>query len=139
MAGPNYVLDKGFLAQAAIGSATDGADLATSYDYFIAVKAGTVADSVTPVTATTDTVLGVAQARVRTADINKEYVDVRMLGITKMVASAAITFGAKVNANASGQAAAVGAAGTNGIGIALSASGAAGDVIDVFLTPGVTV
>jgi Uncharacterized conserved protein (DUF2190) len=134
--GANYNLDKGYKSAAAIGSAASGPDLATSYDYFLAVKAsGTAGDTVTPVTAVTDTVLGFSQQRVVTADINKQVVDIRMLGITKAVAGAAVTFGAFVKHNATGRVVSTATATDRVLGIALTAAAADGDVIDVLLTP----
>jgi hypothetical protein len=126
MPGADFVLDKGLLAQTALSK-------------FRAVKGGTVDESCTAMTAVTELPLGVVQHAVAAADVNKQVADVRVLGITKMEASAAITRWAAVGAVADGRAVTAGAAGTRMLGIAMSAAGAAGDIIDVFLTPGAQV
>ena len=135
--GANYGLDKAYLSAAAIGSAATGPDLVTSYDYFLFVKiSGTAGTTVTPAAAG-DVVLGVAQQRVVTADINKQPVDVRMYGISKVVAGGTLAFGDKVKSDAAGKAV-VNAVGTlaNTAGIVVGAGGASGDLVDVLLTPG---
>jgi hypothetical protein len=63
-----------------------------------------------------------------------ESVELQTIGIAKLAAGAAIAIGAQVTANASGQAVTV-AAGNISHGMALQAAGAAGDVIEVLLTP----
>lgn len=135
--GANYGLDKGYKTATALGSAASGPDLATSYDYFVAVvPTGTAGDTVTLATTAGDLVLGVAQQRVAVADINKQMVDIRIYGITKMVASAAIVYGAPIRNTTTGTAVTATTAGQRILGVALSAAAAAGDVIDVLLTPG---
>lgn len=131
-----YDLDLPFIADAAIGSAASGPDLATSYDYFIAVKGGTANGHVTPVTtAATDIVLGIAQQRVLAADATKIAINVRVSGVSKwLVGTGGVTRFTRVTKDATGKCVAVGAAGTEAEGIALQ-TGAAGDVVDVFLTP----
>ncbi len=143
----DYELDKAFFADAAIGSSATGPDLATSYDYFIAVKGGTAAASTAdslphaiPVSAATDVVLGVAQNRVLAADLTagaKPTVDVRMAGVSKWLVSSAnaVVRHTRVAVDASGRCTpAATAAGSRVDGIALEA-GAVNTVIDVFLTP----
>lgn len=122
MPGPNYVLSKGYIAQTAVSR-------------FFAVKGGTLDETCTAVTGATDNILGVAQQEVVAADANKQAIEVRSQGITKMVASAAIAKDAGVNISANGRAATQGAAGTRVIGKALTAAAAAGDWIDVELIP----
>jgi len=124
--GANYTLDKGLLAQSALIT-------------FRAVKGGTVDESCTAMTAVTELPLGVVQHGVVAADVGKQIADVRILGITKMEASAAITRWVAVGAAADGRAVTAGAAGARMLGIALSAATAAGDWIDVLLTPGAQV
>jgi len=66
---------------------------------------------------------------------------VRVMGESKVVAGGAISYGAQVSANASGQAvtaAAAGATDTYVLGIAQTAATQAGDVITVLLTIGAT-
>lgn len=65
--------------------------------------------------------------------------DVMVYGVTKMVAGAAITSGALVSVNGSGQAVTAPAAGVSqvyAVGIALSAATAANDLVEVLLLPG---
>jgi len=69
-------------------------------------------------------------------------VRVRVLGYSKVLAGGAITVGAQLSANATGQAvvaAAAGATNTYLLGIAESAAAQAGDLVTVRLTPGATV
>lgn len=123
MPGPNYVLGKGYIAQSVIAQ-------------FHAVKGGTLDETVTAVTGATDLIVGVAQQPVVAADVNKQAIDVRHMGITKMVASAAITKDAAVNITATGRAVAQAAGGGRVVGFARTAAAANGDWIDVELTPG---
>jgi len=136
MAGPNYVMDKGFIADVAIGSAATGPDLATSYDYFLFVKVISGSqDHVTLATAANDPIIGVSQMRVLTADAGSIVADVRIEGISKVVAGAAVAIGAPVTSNASGRAVTA-TTGQRGAGVALQTAAANGDLIDVQLTPG---
>jgi Uncharacterized conserved protein (DUF2190) len=135
MPGPNYGLDKGFISDSAIGTAGN-----LNHDYFRFVKLvpGT-AERVTQATVAEEQVIGVAQNSVATADIGKQVVDVRVDGISKVVAAAAVAIGARVTTDTSGRATSTGlAAGDLVAGIALSSAAAAGDLIDVLLTPGAT-
>lgn len=122
MPGPNYVLSKGYTAQSAISR-------------FFAVKGGTLDETCTAVTAATDNILGIAQQDVVAADVNKQAIEVRSQGISKMVASAAIAKDAGVALSANGRGVTQGAAGTRVIGIARTAASAAGDWFDVELIP----
>lgn len=133
--GAQYGLDKSYKAAAAIGSAASGPDLATSYDYFLCVKvSGTAGDTITPVTAATDLVLGIAQQRVAVADINSYGVDIRLYGISKVVAGGTVAFGDKLRPDTSARGVVTTTAGQQTFGIALG-GGVVGDVIDVLLTP----
>jgi hypothetical protein len=122
MPGPNYVLDKGYIAQSVVAQ-------------FHFVKGGTLDETVTAVTGATDGVVGVAQQGVVTADINKQAIDVRSQGISKVVAGGVIAKDAGVNINAAGRVVTQGAAGTRVIGVARTAAAANGDWIDVELIP----
>jgi hypothetical protein len=124
MPGADFVLDKGFVAQSAL----------TQYT---AVKFGTAEETCTAVTGATDVMIGVTQQTVSAADatIGRMAVDVRMLGITKVVAGGTVTRGTRMAFNASGQAVTAGATGTRLDGIFMT-SGVSGDWVDVFLTPG---
>ena len=137
--GAQYGVDKSYKAAAAIGSAASGPDLATSYDYFLFVMpSGTAGDTVTVADAgatSTSIVLGVAQQRVATADINSMGVDVRILGISKVVlGTGGGAFGDLVQSDAAGKAVVTTTAGDRVAGRLLQ-GGVAGDVVDVLLTP----
>ena len=121
--GPNYVLDKGFLA------------LATT-PLWTAVKFGSSDDSVTPVTATTDLTLGIAQMSCAAADAGKLIIDVRILGISRCLAGGTITRGQRVKVTATGTMVATAGADENVVGIAMG-SAVLNDQFDVLLTPGV--
>jgi hypothetical protein len=142
--GSNFVLDKGFLVLSTYNSSA-----ATGVTAFRCVKI----DSVTGVidlnaTATTANI-GVVQENVDVAKVatGKVVADVRLLGITKVRVAdtpGAIAIGSKVAA--SGTAANSGgvklAVATNvplGIVVGLTGTVAAGDLIDVLLTPGLAV
>jgi hypothetical protein len=121
MAGPDYVLDKGFTAASALVQFT-----------FVKVSAD---EAVTAVTGATDRVIGVVQQAAVAADINKQAVDVRILGISKVkVGAGGVTRMLDVNIDAAGLVVASGAAGSVSRGIALQ-TGVAGDLVDVLITP----
>jgi hypothetical protein len=115
----NFGLDKGFKAAAAITK-------------FRAVKGTGTDGEVTPTTADTDVVLGVAQYSVSAGELAKQKLaSVRMIGITEMECAGTIQQGALVCITASGTAV-TGTAGDRCIGTAL-ADGATGTRIPVFL------
>jgi hypothetical protein len=141
MAGPNYVLDKGFYVDAA---ATN-----VAFGRWCKFATGTTGDKVTTSAATAaanppavaDFLVGVYQETLDAAKVatGKATIGVRMMGITRMVAGAAVTIGSRVTSDSTGRA--IAAAPTAGQsfwsgGIALTAAAAANDVIDVLLTPG---
>lgn len=122
----NYVLDKGYIVE--------GSAAAVAYRFVGFGTTETTCD-LTP-TANTAIVLGVIMENIDVAKVltGKATADVRILGIAPVTASAAITVGAPVRADADGRASA--AVSTNQIvGLALQAAGAAGDIINVLLTP----
>ena len=129
MPGPNFVLDKGFYAETAV-------------NLFYAVKQGTAAESVTAVTAVNEFAWGIAQEATTLADAQAgRAINVRLMGISRAVAQAPITRGARVRTHSSGKLTVL--AGTAGtvefiVGIATTAAAADGDHFDVLLTPGVT-
>jgi hypothetical protein len=87
----NFQLDKGYDADAAITK-------------FRAVKEGTNPESVTPVVASTDNTLGIAQFDVATTEIARgKGCSVRESGISEWEAGAAITRGQEVMADANGR------------------------------------
>lgn len=91
MATGNFVLDKGYRAAGALTK-------------FRAVKFS-AAETVTPVTAITDTIAGVAQFGVSTTELARgKGALVRVQGQTEMEASAAVAVGAIVSAGTDGRA-----------------------------------
>lgn len=115
----NFVLDKGFVAAAAVTK-------------FKAVKGTGTDDEVTPVTADTDVVVGVAQYSVSAGELAKQKpASVRMAGISQMECTATIQQGALVCITADGSANAL-TTGDRVIGIAL-ADGSSGTRIPVAL------
>lgn len=124
--GPNFVLDKGFLATGAV-------------EQFRVVELVTH-ESVQRTNALGDAAIGVCQEGDVTAGdaTNGRVIAIRILGITRVVAAAAITLGAPVRADATGKVTTLAAATANQnvVGIAMTAATADGDHIDLLLTPG---
>lgn len=123
MAGPNYVLSKGFKAGAAI----------TQYRFVSLAAAETVTQTATAGAAA----IGVAQETISTADATAgRIVNVALLGISRCIAGAVLaTPGVAVSANASGQVKAA-VATENVMGILLQPATATGAHVDVLLTQG---
>lgn len=130
MSGANYVLDKGY------NLSNSGA----AQSIYRFVKFGSTENQVLQTAAITDKALGVTQQRVDASDsaTGNVQVDVRILGISKVEVGAAnsgvIALGAFVAPDAVG-CAQVAAATQFCAGIALQASTAAGQWIDVLLLP----
>jgi hypothetical protein len=105
MATGNFVLDKGYNAAAAITK-------------FYAVKYSATAQTVTPVTAITDFIAGVAQFGVATTEIPRgKGCTVRTAGISEAVAVGAIALGTQVTLEIDGRVSqAVGASGKRIVG-----------------------
>lgn len=126
MAGPNYVLDKGFIT-----------DSLVNFGEFVILTANT---HVTKQTVAAQTVLhGVAQFSIVDATklaTGKVQLDVRLMGISRVIADVAIARGAKVAVNAAGHATVAGVAGTAVVGYAMTPAVNVGDFIDLLLTPG---
>jgi hypothetical protein len=124
--GPNYGLDKGLLVQ---GSAA--VVFGTLY------QGGTVTQSATPHTATNQRSIGVAQENIDAAKVatGKVFADFRLLGISRVRAGAAVAMYARVAPDATGRAITA-TTGAIPVGIALTASAAAEEHLDVLLTPG---
>lgn len=121
MAGPNYVLSKGFKAGAAI----------TQYRFVSLAAAETVTQTATLGAAA----IGVAQETISTADATSgRIVNVALLGVSRCIAGQVLaTPGIQVASNASGQVKTVGT-GENSVGILLNAATATGAHVDVLLT-----
>jgi hypothetical protein len=135
-AGPNYVLDKGFLAQGG----------AVAYTFGEILVPGTAVQSCTRSTAAvsgTTFFLGVCQETVDATKVGtgKVFVDTRLLGISRVIAGGTVTVGARVTSDTSARAVAVtrAAAGAQPapiLGVALTGTTNVGEHIDVLLTPG---
>lgn len=131
MAGPNYGLDKGY------NLLNSGA----AQSIYRFMKQGSTENSVLQVAAITERALGVCQQRVDAADsaTSNVQVDVRIFGISKVEVGSAnsgvIALGAVVAPDAVG-CAQVAVATQFCAGLALQASTAAGQWIDVLLLPG---
>jgi len=130
--GPNYVLDKGFLLT---GSA--------AFVRGFAVKQSATANAVALITAANAAVIGIVQDDVDAAKVatGKAVGDIRILGISRVVAGAAVAIGDNVATDNQGRAVtkaqtAGGSQPTPVFGIALTACTVAGAEIDVLLTPG---
>src|SRR3954447_15195828 len=100
--GPNYVLDKGFLAQ--------GGNV--QYTLGEAVVPGTVTQSMARSTgAPTGTTfwLGICQETVDAAKVNtgKVFADVRLMGISRAIAGGTVTVGARLTTDTSARVVAV--------------------------------
>src|SRR5688572_6901317 len=122
MPGPNYVLDKGFRAEAAVSM-------------FYPVKAGANNEGVLPVSAVTDKVVGWAQETASAQDATDgRVINVRMMGITRAIAGAAIARGTPVKITAAGKVIAATASGP-AHGVATYSVTADGDHVDVLITP----
>ena len=135
-AGPNYVLDKGFLAE---GSA------AYTFGEILIQGTANQACARATVVAATNNFLGVCQDTIDATKVTtgKAQVDVRLLGIARVIAGGTITKGARVTNDALARATAVTRAGAgvqpaHVLGIALTATTTVGEHIDVLLTPGGT-
>jgi methionine aminopeptidase len=121
----NFVLDKGLLFQG--GGAVSA---------FFFVKAGTVNYSCAANTTAGGDCIGVVQENVdatKTAT-GKVVVDSRLMGISRVVAGAAVAYGVEVMSDASGRAIAW-TTGNRSLGFAMQAATAAGDQIDVLFFP----
>jgi hypothetical protein len=127
LVGPYSVLDMTF--KVASGTTITG---------YQAVKAGTNGGEIAVSTTYSDVVLGITQVNpaMQTTYAAGKYVTVRMLGISKCVAAAAVTSGTRVSSIGGGAVAAQATAGAIVAGIALEQSYSTGELIDVLLTPG---
>lgn len=123
MATGNYVMDKGYNAAAALSK-------------FRGVKFS-AEEVVTPVTAATDVIAGVAQVAVSAGEITKgKGVSVRVMGATEWECSAAIAVGALVTMAADGRCK-TGAAGERVVGVCVESTALAGERARVqLLVPG---
>lgn len=131
MATGNFLLDKGYNLAAG--------QTATK---FRALKYSGTAEEVTPITAITDDIAGIAQNGVTAAELLQgKGVSVRLLGISEAEASVAIAVGARVTLEADGRVSnLVGASGKRIIGRCVGhAAGVAGDRISLLIVHGLGV
>lgn len=133
MAGPNYVLDKGFIADGAVSQ------------FHVVVMTGD--ENMAQATVAGADPLGVCQEEVEARDAGLRVANARILGITRVVCGAAIARRDKLAVAADGRVVPATAtvlsdgtaAGTLGdlvVGIAWTPTTAAGQHLDMLLTPG---
>jgi hypothetical protein len=132
--GPNFVLDKGFRATGSTAYAF-GEPVVLTGDGTTMARAGAGAANVVGI--------NYENCDVDRVLTGKAILDVRVLGIARVLAGAAIARDARLGVDATCRAvtvarAAAGAQPAPIFGIALTAATAAGDQIDVLLTPGAT-
>lgn len=126
----NFVLDKGYTALSTYASSD-----ANGVQAFRFVRI-TASQTIDRCSAVTQVPIGVVMENVDVAKVatGKAVVDVRVMGIARVTAGAAITIGAEVSTSTTGKA--ITAATTSRVaGIALQAAAADNDQIDVLLTP----
>lgn len=127
--GPNDILSKGFVADAAIG-------------LYRAVRQTDI-EHVTLATTAGEQVLGICQEEIDADDVaNGRVVAVRLMGISRGIAGAAVGLKARLVVDATGRlvpAAPAAGANANVVGIAMTAATAADQWIDVLLTPGASI
>jgi hypothetical protein len=130
MAGANYLLDKGFTALSTYASSD-----VLGVQAFRLVKI-TAQDQIDRQTLASLITVGVVQEDVDQSKVllGKAVVDVRIAGISKVVAGAAITIGVEVMSDTTGRVITAVTAANRVVGLALQAAAAAGDIIDVWLT-----
>ena len=134
--GPNYILDKGFLAEGGSVAYTEG----------MLVVMGTAEQSVAKATsASTLLPLGVCQEAVDAVKVatGKVFVGVRILGIARVKSGAAVAKGDRITNDTSARGVPVTRAITTAapqpcFGIAFNAVDAADKYFDMLLTPGGT-
>jgi hypothetical protein len=128
--GPNYVLDKGFVATGA-----------AAYKLGELVNLSGDGTKVARATGAGSLCIGVCYEDIDATRVTtgKAVIDVRLMGIARVLTGAAVAVGARVGNDATARAITVApAAGANApfFGVALTASTGAGQYIDVLLTPG---
>jgi hypothetical protein len=128
MSGPNYGLEKGY-------TLSNAGALQAIYRF---VKFASTENSVLQQTAATIFTVGVTQNRIDATDsaTGNAQISVRLLGISKVEAGAVVALGARVMTDSTGRAITAATTGNFPVGVALQAAAAAGEWIDVLLTPG---
>lgn len=130
--GANYVLDKGFKVLSTYNSSAAAGVLPYRV---VKIAAG---DTIDLQTASNARSLGVVQEAVDAVKVvtGKVVAGVRLQGISKCVAGAAITQGAEVMATSAGKVITAATTGNIVFGRALSAAGADGDYVDIEIISG---
>jgi len=131
MAGANYVLSKGFTALSTYASSDP---LGVQSFRFVKI---TAQDQVDRQTASNLVSVGVTMEDVDQTKVatGKAVIGVQIMGIAKVTAGAAVALGAEVMSDTVGRAITLATATNRQTGVALQAAAAAGDIIDVLLTP----
>lgn len=128
----NFIgLDKGFLVLSTYNSSSTNGVQA----YFF-VKTGGASQTFDLNNVSNGIVLGVVQENVDAVKVatGKVQANVRMAGISKVTAGAALTRHTEVMSDTSGRAITAATTGNRVQGLALQSATAAGDIVDVFLT-----
>ena len=127
--GPNFVLDKGMLVEGT-----------TAITVGEVLTAGVAEQSVVRATTANTRTVYIAMESVDAATVStkKCVVQVRPIGIARVISGAAITKGAMVTNDANAKVITQATAGGNVLGIAQSATTAANQWVEVLLTPGAT-
>jgi hypothetical protein len=135
--GANFVLDKGYRVDASQATNIARFSVVKLFNSTNIVSSGVASEAVLGVSQESAVVTGDPQGR--NDALSGRIIDVRLMGITRVIATGVIALGAPVVSNGDGTVKTGTAAGAaqNKIGIALMASAATGDQIDVLLTPGV--
>lgn len=126
-AGPNFVLDKGYLAQ---GSA--------AYAYGQPVGYGTVEQSCMAITVANTLIAGVCQENVDAAKVatGKVFVNVRKMGIARVLIGASVAKGDPLTVDATGRFITQVTAGGKFFAIAEAAGTTAGQLVEAVLVTG---
>jgi|SRR5882757_1506247 len=145
--GPNYVLDKGFLATGATAYAVgEIAKVVVGTGAFTTTMNAIVRNSVLGAATTADTMWVVVMEDLDTVRLAtaKAFIDCRLMGIARVLVGAAVTAGKFVTADTTARAvpitkAVAGAQPIPALGYALTGNATVGGFIDVLLTPGASI
>lgn len=123
-AGPNFVLDKGYLAE---GTA--------AYQYGQPVGFGTAVQSVKAITVANTMIAGVCQENVDAVKVTtgKVFINIRKMGISRVLAGAAFSKGDRLTVDATGRFIAQVTAGGAFYAVAEEAATAAGQLVEAYL------
>lgn len=126
-AGPNFVLDKGYLAQ---GTA--------AYTYGMPVTFGSVTQSVAQITVADSYVVGICQENIDATRVTtgKAVISVRMMGIARAIVGAAVAKGDPLTVDATGRFIKQTTAGGKFYAVAMDAQSTVGGLVEVTLIDG---